>query len=86
MPPSLTGGLIFVLGLSPALAIAQDAASGVPEGFTFAAAGDLISPKPFKRILRTSSAAKDPARANIIARLKGDRSKRPLLIVGHSDT
>ena len=32
------------------------------------------------------AAAKDPARANIIARLKGNGSKRPLLIVGHSDT
>ena len=31
-------------------------------------------------------AAQDPARANIIARLKGNGSKRPLLIVGHSDT
>ena len=31
-------------------------------------------------------AAKDPARANIIARLKGNGSKRPLLIMGHSDT
>src|SRR5438067_1138099 len=31
-------------------------------------------------------AAKDPARANLIARLKGDGSKRPLLIMGHSDT
>ncbi len=31
-------------------------------------------------------AAKDPARANIIARLKGNGSKRPLLIIGHSDT
>ena len=30
-------------------------------------------------------AAQDPARANIIARLKGNGSKRPLLIVGHSD-
>jgi acetylornithine deacetylase/succinyl-diaminopimelate desuccinylase-like protein len=30
--------------------------------------------------------AKDPARANIIARLKGVGSRRPLLIVGHSDT
>jgi acetylornithine deacetylase/succinyl-diaminopimelate desuccinylase-like protein len=29
--------------------------------------------------------AKDPARANIIARLKGNGSKRPLLIMGHSD-
>ena len=31
-------------------------------------------------------AAKDPARANIVARLRGNGSKRPLLIVGHSDT
>ena len=31
-------------------------------------------------------AAKDPARANMIARLKGNGSKRPLLIMGHSDT
>jgi acetylornithine deacetylase/succinyl-diaminopimelate desuccinylase-like protein len=30
--------------------------------------------------------ARDPARANIIARLKGNGSKRPLLIMGHSDT
>src|ERR1700691_2815924 len=29
--------------------------------------------------------AQDPARANIIARLKGNGSKRPLLIMGHSD-
>jgi acetylornithine deacetylase/succinyl-diaminopimelate desuccinylase-like protein len=31
-------------------------------------------------------AAKDPARANVIARIKGNGSKRPLLIIGHSDT
>ena len=31
-------------------------------------------------------AAKDPARANLIARLKGNGSKRPLLIMGHTDT
>src|ERR1700676_98014 len=31
-------------------------------------------------------AAKDPARANLIARLKGNGSKRPLLVMGHSDT
>src|ERR1700735_3672815 len=31
-------------------------------------------------------AAKDPARANLIARLKGDGSKKPLLIMGHTDT
>ncbi len=31
-------------------------------------------------------AAKDPARANVIARLKGNGAKRPLLIMGHSDT
>ena len=30
-------------------------------------------------------AAKDPKRANVIARLKGNGSKRPLLIMGHSD-
>jgi acetylornithine deacetylase/succinyl-diaminopimelate desuccinylase-like protein len=30
--------------------------------------------------------AKDPARANLIARLKGNGSKKPLLIMGHSDT
>src|SRR5579862_1475911 len=30
--------------------------------------------------------SKDPARADIIARLKGNGSKRPLLIMGHSDT
>jgi acetylornithine deacetylase/succinyl-diaminopimelate desuccinylase-like protein len=29
--------------------------------------------------------AKDPARANVVARLKGNGSKRPLLIMGHSD-
>src|ERR1700736_1162609 len=32
------------------------------------------------------TAAKDPERANLIARLKGNGSKRPLLIMGHSDT
>jgi acetylornithine deacetylase/succinyl-diaminopimelate desuccinylase-like protein len=31
-------------------------------------------------------AAQDPNRANIIARLKGNGSKKPLLIMGHSDT
>src|SRR5580658_7638453 len=30
--------------------------------------------------------SKDPARANLIARIKGNGSKRPLLIMGHSDT
>lgn len=30
--------------------------------------------------------AKDPARGNIIARLKGNGSKKPLLIMGHLDT
>src|SRR5579884_1192736 len=30
--------------------------------------------------------AKDPARANLIARLKGDGSKRPVIIMGHTDT
>jgi acetylornithine deacetylase/succinyl-diaminopimelate desuccinylase-like protein len=36
--------------------------------------------------IQVTLAAKDPARANIIARLKGNSSKRPLLIMGHSDT
>src|SRR3954463_5446551 len=31
-------------------------------------------------------AAKDPARANAIARIKGNGSKRPVLIMGHTDT
>src|SRR6202451_2561891 len=30
--------------------------------------------------------AKDPARPNVIARIKGNSSKKPLLIMGHSDT
>jgi acetylornithine deacetylase/succinyl-diaminopimelate desuccinylase-like protein len=36
--------------------------------------------------IQVTLAAKDPARANLIARLKGNGSKRPLLIMGHSDT
>src|SRR5271154_1189273 len=31
-------------------------------------------------------AAKDPGRANLIARLKGNGSKKPILIMGHTDT
>jgi acetylornithine deacetylase/succinyl-diaminopimelate desuccinylase-like protein len=31
-------------------------------------------------------AAQNPTRANVIARLKGNGSKRPLMIMGHSDT
>src|ERR1039457_5378096 len=31
-------------------------------------------------------AAKDPARANLIARLKGNGTKRPILLMGHTDT
>jgi len=31
-------------------------------------------------------AAKDPARANLIARLKGNGSKRPMIVMGHTDT
>lgn len=38
---------LLALALWPALALAQSAAGNVPDGFTFAAAGDLISPKPF---------------------------------------
>src|ERR1044071_3356626 len=29
---------------------------------------------------------KDPARANLVARLKGNGSKRPMIIMGHTDT
>ena len=44
-----------------------------------------------KRVLEAEGipvtlAAKDPARANVIARLKGNGSKKPLLIMAHSDT
>ncbi len=31
-------------------------------------------------------AAKDPSRANLIARLKGNGSKKPILVMGHADT
>jgi acetylornithine deacetylase/succinyl-diaminopimelate desuccinylase-like protein len=30
--------------------------------------------------------AQDPARANLIARIKGNGSKRPILLLGHTDT
>jgi len=44
-----------------------------------------------KKVLETEGievkvVAKDPARPNIIARVKGNGSKKPLLIMGHSDT
>ena len=39
--------IMLALALSPALARAQSSVTSVPGGFTFAAAGDLISPKPF---------------------------------------
>ena len=32
------------------------------------------------------TSANEPARANLIARLKGNGSKKPLLIMGHTDT
>lgn len=35
--------------------------------------------------IATQTFAKDPARANIVARLKGNGSKRPLLILAHTD-
>src|SRR5215468_2449114 len=38
--------------------------------------GDGISSKTF---------AQDPARANLVARIKGNGSKRPLLILAHTD-
>ena len=40
---------IPAIALSATIALAQSSASSVPDGFTFAAAGDLISPKPFER-------------------------------------
>ena len=44
-----------------------------------------------KKVLETEGievkiVAKDPAHPNVIARIKGNGSKRPLLILGHSDT
>ena len=44
-----------------------------------------------KQVLEAESipvtvAAKDPARANAIARIKGNGSKRPVLLMGHTDT
>ena len=35
--------------------------------------------------IATSTFALDPARANLVARLKGNGSKRPLLILAHTD-
>jgi acetylornithine deacetylase/succinyl-diaminopimelate desuccinylase-like protein len=39
-----------------------------------------------KKGIQVNLAAKDPARPNVIARIKGNGSKRPFLIMGHSDT
>src|SRR6516225_8200601 len=44
-----------------------------------------------KRVLEAEGipviiSANEPSRANLIARLKGNGSKRPLLIMGHTDT
>src|SRR5271155_1250420 len=36
--------------------------------------------------IQVTIVAKDPARPNVIARLKGNGTKKPLLIMGHSDT
>jgi len=36
--------------------------------------------------IAVSIVAKDPAHPNVISRIKGNRSKKPLLIMGHSDT
>jgi poly-gamma-glutamate capsule biosynthesis protein CapA/YwtB (metallophosphatase superfamily) len=44
---SLSRAIALVLALSPALVRAQSSGGGVPDGFTFAAGGDLILPKPF---------------------------------------
>src|SRR5262249_10133871 len=35
--------------------------------------------------IQTKMFAKEPARANLVARLKGNGSKRPLLILAHTD-
>src|ERR1700693_2495776 len=40
--------LALALALWPAFALAQSSGGSVPDGFTFTAAGDLISPQPFK--------------------------------------
>jgi poly-gamma-glutamate capsule biosynthesis protein CapA/YwtB (metallophosphatase superfamily) len=53
-----------MLALSLPLAILAQSSSGVPDGFTFAAGGDLISPKPF-------DLAKDPAIARIAELFRG---------------
>lgn len=55
---SLGGIMILALALSPAFALAQSSGGSVPDRFSFTAAGDLISPKPFKL-------ATDPALARI---------------------
>jgi acetylornithine deacetylase/succinyl-diaminopimelate desuccinylase-like protein len=36
--------------------------------------------------IAVSLVARDPARPNIIARIKGNGTKKPFLIMGHSDT
>jgi len=36
--------------------------------------------------IQVNIAASDPARANLIARIKGNGSKRPILLMGHTDT
>ena len=36
--------------------------------------------------IQVTLVAKDPARANVIARIKGNGTRKPLLIMGHSDT
>ena len=36
--------------------------------------------------IAVSMVAQDPAHPNVIARIKGNGSKKPLLIMGHSDT
>ena len=55
---SLNRIMILALALSPEFALAQSSGGSVPDGFTFTAAGDLISPQPFKL-------ATDPALARI---------------------
>ena len=54
------------------------------------AGGETLAVDYLKKVLEsegipTSTFALDPKRANLVARLKGNGSKRPLLILAHTD-
>lgn len=53
---SVSSVIMLALALAPALARAQSPLTSVPDGFSFAAAGDLISPKPFDLATNTNMA------------------------------